>query len=119
MDRIQQAFAEGWLQVRRLADPMPLTVAGTDALGRGEAEAMLLAEEFKADLLITDDALARADAMRRGLAVVGTVGVLTQARDEGFIHAALPLLLESRRLGEWISEALLRVVRENEMEQST
>ncbi len=65
-------------------------------------------------ILITDDAPARAEAARRGLGVVGTVGVLTQARDQGLIATALPLLLELRRLGQWMSEALLQTVREEE-----
>ncbi len=56
----------------------------------------------------------RAEAARRGLGVVGTVGVLTQARDQGLIATALPLLLELHRLGQWMSEALLQTAREEE-----
>ena len=119
LDRIQRAFAEGWLQVTAPAGPLRLTRSVADALDRGEAEALLLAEEIRADLLITDDAPARAEATRRGLGVVGTVGVLTQARDQGLVPAALPLLLELRRLGQWMSEALLQTIREEEGERSS
>ena len=114
LDRIQQAFAEEWLAVitpagaRRLSRSTPLS------LGRGEAEALLLAEELKPDLFITDDAAARVEAIRRNLAVVGTVGVLTQARDRSLIPAVLPLLLELRGLGQWISDGLLQAVRQEE-----
>ena len=119
LDRIQRAFAEGWLQVTAPTRLLRMTKSVADALDRGEAEALLLAEEIRADLLITDDAPARAEAARRGLGVVGTVGVLTQARDQGLIPAALPLLLELRRLGQWMSEGLLQTVREEEAEPSS
>lgn len=114
LDVIQRAFAEDWLRVVTLTAPL----RAVDALDRGEAEALVLAEEIGADLLITDDAPARLEARRRGLGVVGTVGILTRARDQGLIPAALPLLLELRRLGQWMSEGLLRLVREEEAKRS-
>lgn len=114
LDAIQRAFAEDWLQVVTLTAPL----RAADALDRGEAEAIVLAEELGADLLITDDAPARSEARRRGLRVAGTVGILTQARDQGLIPAALPLLLELRRLGQWMSEGLVRLVREEETKRS-
>jgi predicted nucleic acid-binding protein len=119
LDRIQWAFAEGWLQVKAPTGPLRLTRSVSDALDRGEAEALILSEEIGADFLITDDAPARAEAARRGLQVVGTVGVLTASRDRGLIPAALPLLLELRRLGQWISDALLQTVEEDEAEPSS
>src|SRR6266545_7538515 len=54
LDRIQRAFAEGWLQVTAPARPLRLARSVADSLDRGEAEALLLAEEIRADLLITD-----------------------------------------------------------------
>ena len=119
LDRIQRALAEGWLQVAAPARPLRLARTVADALDRGEAEALLLAEEIRADLLITDDAPAREEAVRRGLGVVGTIGVLTQARDQGLVSAALPFLLELRRLCQWISEALLETIREEGKERPT
>lgn len=119
LDHIQHAFAEGWLQVTAPAGPLRLTKRVADALDPGEAEALLLAEEIGADIVISDDGAARAEATRHGLAVIGTVGILTQARDQGLIPAALPLLLELRRLGQWMSESLLQMVREEEAERSS
>ena len=84
-------------------------------LGAGEGEAIMLAEEISADFLLTDDAPARAEAMRRGLEVVGSVGVLVQAREIGLISAALPLVLELRSLGQWMSDRLIEAVAEAEM----
>lgn len=45
----------------------------------GEREAMLLAEDLKADALIMDDLTGRREAERRHLRVTGTVGGLRAA----------------------------------------
>src|SRR2546426_8316560 len=42
-------------------------LAGTELLGRGEAEAIKLAQEINADLLLTDDRKARAAATHQGI----------------------------------------------------
>jgi predicted nucleic acid-binding protein len=70
LDRIQRAFAEGWLQVTAPTGALRLTGSVADALDRGEAEALLLAEEVRADLLITDDRPAPAEASRTPLRMV-------------------------------------------------
>ena len=60
-----------WITVRS-----PVYVDPQLRLGRGEAEAISLAMEVQADLLLVDDRRARREAESRGLAVAGTVGVL-------------------------------------------
>ncbi len=50
-------------------------------LGRGEVEAISLAIEMKADLLLMDDRRARREAESRGLSVVGTLNVLEAAAE--------------------------------------
>lgn len=49
----------------------------------GEAEAITLAFEKKADFIILDDLKARKAAMRNGLSVIGTLGLLLGAKKEG------------------------------------
>jgi predicted nucleic acid-binding protein len=113
LQSIQAAFAEPWLRVE---SPGPASVAlsaSEQRLGHGEREAIRLADWISADLLLTDDAPARRLAQERGIRVSGTLGVLRMARQRGLIPAALPLLLELRRLGQWIGYDLLdRVARE-------
>jgi predicted nucleic acid-binding protein len=48
-------------------------------LDKGERDAISLAEELHADRLIADETLARAEATRRKLSVIGTLGVLRNA----------------------------------------
>ena len=56
-------------------------------LGKGEAEAIALAEELAADALLLDDASARLIAEQRHLPVVGLVGVLILAKRRGLIQS--------------------------------
>ncbi len=60
-------------------------------LGAGEREAIALAEQLSADQLIVDDMTARREAERRGLVVIGTLGVLREAAAEGLIDLRVTL----------------------------
>ena len=63
------------------------------ALGEGEAEAIVLAEGLRPTvLLIIDDRDGRREAMRRGIATTGTLGVLNDASERGSID--LPTALD-------------------------
>ena len=54
-------------------------------LDEGEQEAILLAQELEADLLLIDDKDGRLEATRRNIAVVGTLGVLDKAADKDLL----------------------------------
>jgi predicted nucleic acid-binding protein len=56
-------------------------------LGDGEREAILLAEELSANLLLMDERRGRAEAARRRLRAMGTLGVLAQADRRGLVDA--------------------------------
>lgn len=75
------------LAVRAISTPLP--PAGP-ALGSGERESIALALETRPDWLILDDRPARRLARRLGLAVIGTVGVLVLAKDQGLISGLKP-----------------------------
>jgi predicted nucleic acid-binding protein len=65
-----------WLQISTLKfrlDPL------LERLDRGEQDAILLAESFKAERLIIDDLEGRREAANRGLPVIGTLGILAEA----------------------------------------
>jgi len=55
-------------------------------LGRGEQSAISLVKTISADLLIIDERLGRRAANERGIATVGTIGVLDDASKQGFIN---------------------------------
>jgi predicted nucleic acid-binding protein len=55
------------------------------ALGAGEREAISLAAEIHADVLVLDDFQARSAATSRNLPVVGTLAVLREASLRGYL----------------------------------
>jgi predicted nucleic acid-binding protein len=80
-------------------------------LQAGEAEAIALAEEVEAQLLI-DEKAGRLIAPRRELRVTGVVGLLVESRTRGLIPAVVPLLERLRsELGVCLSEDLMRLAR--------
>jgi predicted nucleic acid-binding protein len=109
LDHIQRALAGGRLRIVETSSD-----DGSKDLGAGERAALRIAEDGGADLMLSDDTLARAEASRRGVNVMGTIGILLKGRDQGLIAAAFPLLLELRRHGQWLSDELLQAVREQE-----
>lgn len=85
----------------------PPPTSGLDELGRGEAEAIALALQVSADLLLTDDQEAARAARQRGLKVIGTVGLILLAKRRGMISSVRQILdLLEERGGLYLSEAV-------------
>ncbi|MBU4374699.1 MAG: DUF3368 domain-containing protein [Euryarchaeota archaeon] len=61
-------------------------------IDRGEAETIVLAEELNAGAVLIDDLKARKIAKLRGLNVIGTIGILLDAKEKGVITELKPLL---------------------------
>jgi predicted nucleic acid-binding protein len=58
-------------------------------LGLGEREAIQIAQEMHADLLLIDERQGRQEAKRRGLRTTGTLGVLLSAGERHLVDPAL------------------------------
>jgi predicted nucleic acid-binding protein len=82
------------------------------SIGLGELEAISLAVELKADLLLVDDRKARHVALSRGIHVTGTLGLLELAAIRGLLD--LPTVIAELRktdfriADELIDEAVKR-----------
>jgi predicted nucleic acid-binding protein len=101
-----------WLTVARPNDRRRVQALCED-LDIGEAEAIVLAIERRAELLLVDERRGRRTATEAGLVVTGLLGVVAHAKRAGLIDAAKPVLDEligSARF--WISPALYRDVLE-------
>lgn len=72
-----------WVTVARpkkTTDPQLLN------LDSGEREAIVLVSELKAELLLVDDQPARVEALRRGIRILGTLGILRDAANKGHVR---------------------------------
>src|SRR5215467_10456466 len=102
-----------WIEVRRTAAPPDAALADLDP---GEREAIQLAQEQRADLLLIDERLGRLEAKRRGLATTGTLGVLLAAAQKELIDAAGAyerlLTRTNFRCTPEVQETFLKLVRE-------
>jgi uncharacterized protein len=113
VSELRAVFATGWIHVH-LVESRKDVEALESILDAGESEAIVLAREVQADVLLLDDRRARREAERQGVPISGTVGILRSARDRALIPAVLPLLIELRCLGFRSSEALLEQIRREE-----
>lgn len=82
-----------WIQVINVQN-QTVVESFREQLDRGESEAIALAMELEADLLVIDEARGRQVARSLRLNIVGTVGTLVQAKQRGLIPAVTPLLDE-------------------------
>jgi predicted nucleic acid-binding protein len=88
--RVWAASPPIWLQV-----VSPLFVDDSFGLGRGEAEAIGLAQEINADTLLIDERKALLVAQALGLNVTGTIGVLELAATRNLLD--LPAAISALR----------------------
>lgn len=83
-----------WIKTQAVADAQRVTDLQTsqENIDLGEAEAIILAVELKADLLLMDERRGRALATSYGLSVTGLLGVLLQAKRNSLISTVKPLM---------------------------
>ncbi len=108
-----------WLEVRHAAK---VPDSALTPLGAGEREAILLAEELRADLLLMDDKAGRQEATRRNLRVVGSLAVLEEGAKRGLVDLpeALARLQEtSFRVSKEVLDSLLERYRGRTRQQRT
>src|SRR5437016_5367721 len=79
-----------WITCEAIVDPSIVT-ALQGRLDDGEAEAIALAVELQADLLLMDERLGRIEAARFGLRFIGILGVLIEAKAKGCLKEIRPI----------------------------
>ena len=100
----------GWIKVKAVTNTELVEQLG-NSLDAGEAEAIALAVELRAGLLVLDERTGHWIATNLKLRVIGILGVLLAAKANGLIPAVQPLL--DRLIGQagfWVSRAVYRRV---------
>ena len=97
----------GWVQVETVKKPAEARRLAA-MVDWGEAEAIELAKELRADRLLMDERKGRKLAMAEGLEVIGVVGVLILARQKNLIPS-LAKIFEALRgeAGFYLSDFLV------------
>ena len=107
--RILQAIQAGWIRSIPVQNSTQATLLGR-IIDAGEAEAIQLAIEQHADLLLIDDLNGRKTARRKGVPITGTGGMLVVAKRAGFLKAVAPVVDELLLAGYRLSPALCQQI---------
>jgi predicted nucleic acid-binding protein len=98
------AASPDWLRIQVVNQPPDAIV---DLLDPGEREAILLAQELNASLLLLDDMKARRAAIKKELIITGILGILDQAATMKLIN--LPFAIQNlQNTSFWASDSLLQ-----------
>lgn len=99
-----------WLQIQPIRHSHDIKL---EKLDPGEQEAILLAEQLKADLVILDDKAARQIAVKHGLKIIGLLGILKDAAKSDLLD--LETTFEQLQgVGFWVAPSLLeRLLRDD------
>jgi predicted nucleic acid-binding protein len=98
----------GWIETRSVRNT-EMAVLLEKLIGRGEAEAIVLAKELKATLLM-DDAKARKYAKLLNVEVIGTLGLLKLAKNHGLISSVGETVNDMLAEGYYIGDRLIKKI---------
>lgn len=90
---IREAISCGWIQSRDVSKA-PLAQLLKQTLDQGEAEAITLAIELRAEWILLDEREGRKVAKSLGLKVTGVLGVLLRAKQIGELELLQPIIDE-------------------------
>jgi predicted nucleic acid-binding protein len=105
-----------WIRRQAVAN-RSLVLALRQELDAGEAEAIVLTLEQRADILLMDERLGRDTARHLGLRYTGLIGVLIEAKHKGLVSVIKPQLDALRNdAGFWVNDALYARVLKDEQQ---
>ncbi|RLD99964.1 MAG: DUF3368 domain-containing protein [Aquificota bacterium] len=88
---VDEIKAAAWIEVRPVTNRQLVHALRQD-LDAGESEAIALALEIGAELLLMDERLGRETAHHFGLRYMGLIGALIEAKHKGLIRSIKPYL---------------------------
>lgn len=105
-----------WLHVQQVRETEEVRLL-LEQLHSGEAEAIVLANEMRAAAVLIDERRGRMVAKSRGLEVIGTLGFLLQAKENGVLLQVKPIVLRMRdEFGFRVSDRLISLIDDRTMD---
>lgn len=104
-DDVKRIADAAWIRVVEIKD-IELKKALNTILDEGESEAIVLALQESAELILLDDYDAREFARTYELKITGTIGILIKAKHEGYVSNMGGLLEKLKETGFWLSDDL-------------
>ena len=107
-----------WITIQSVNNATTVARLRHEKLDAGESEAIALALEIGAELLLIDEQLGRRIAVNEGLNITGLIGVLLEAKNKGFISKIKPtvdaLVIQARfRVSSQLYAEILRLAGES------
>lgn len=105
-----------WIEQKQVKD-ISLLKKYENIIDEGESEAIVLAKELHADLLLIDESMGRQIAAKEGIHTIGLLGVLIEAKKKQLIKEVKPIMEELRtrarfRIKEELYVEVLKLVGE-------
>jgi len=82
---LKEALDGGWIKIEKFLDSSLLKATTKEGLSEKDSLVVALALGKKADLFLSDDLNVRAVAASKRLNIIGTIGILTNAKLKGLI----------------------------------
>jgi predicted nucleic acid-binding protein len=96
-----------WIEVKQVSDNA-LLLELSSHLDLGEAEAITLAKDLKADILLIDEKKGRAIATQLGLSITGILGILIEAKRQNLVAEIKPIIKAlTEKAGVWFKPELI------------
>ena len=106
-----------YIKVQAVSDAQSIKILRAAGLDLGESEAIVLADTLPDSLLLMDERKGRQVALNMGIRIIGTLGILLQAKRLGYVPHIKPLLDTLMNADIRISKQLYRSILEQAGEQ--
>ena len=106
VEKVQAAASHGWLRVETARNAALMQTLRQN-FHAGESEAICLALEQRADVLLMDETDGREAARNLGLSTKGVVGLLIQAKRAGHLAEVRPAMMQLVQSGFYLSPELI------------
>lgn len=100
-----------WIKIKYVTNRLMLSdLVNKNNLDLGEAEAIALSIELQANRLLIDEKKGRTIARQYNLSIVGTLGILLEAKTKGFLSNITKEMDKLLKIGFWIHPTLYKKI---------